>query len=405
MKKHQKYFPVYKNGKLQNKFLIAADNVTDTNPANIILGNERVLNARLHDAQFFFSEDTKHDFDFFNNKLKFITFQQKLGSVADKNKRNLEMAKFLIEKLDINKEDEKVCISVVENMKADLSTSMVFEFTELQGYVGQQYAIEWGFDKQIANGIYEHYMPAFAGDNMPSTIHGTIASLSDKIDTICGHFSIGNTPSGSQDPYALRRQANGIVLILMNNKDLQIDLSTLLEKSLCILKSENSEKILKTLEDFFLQRIFTLLKDQDIPMDTIKAANTLDISLLKKRLAFIEILKPALEYKSIIEAIVRVLNITKNVKAPGEVDPSLFQHDIEETLYDKSLVFKSISKDDTWNESTLHRLAKGASIINAYFDDILVMDKDEKIKNNRLSTLYSIATSTAIFANFKEFIT
>ncbi|OGI08031.1 MAG: glycine--tRNA ligase subunit beta [Candidatus Margulisbacteria bacterium GWF2_35_9] len=402
MKKHQKYFPVYKKGSLQNTFLMVADNVTPTNSDNIIMGNERVLTARLHDAQFFYHEDTKRNFDFFNEKLKSITFQQKLGSIADKNNRNLQLAEYLYELLKFTTKDKEITTHIIQNQKADLSTSMVFEFTELQGYVGQQYALKWGYDKIIADGIYEHYLPSFAGDKLPSTLYGTIASLSDKLDTICSHFSIGNIPSGSQDPYALRRQANGIVQILLSNNDANINIESLIKKSLEILNFENTNQVFESLCAFFETRISTILKDQELPMDIIKAVTTLDISLLKKRIDFVKLLKEALEYKSIIEAIVRVQNITKDVKKTVDVDQRLFKFDIEKTLFDEATDLEILCNSSLWNEATLHRLARSASIITAYFNEILVMDADEKIKNNRLSCLYSLSQSASVFANFKE---
>jgi len=390
MKKHQKYFPVMEDGKLTNKFLITADNVNDKNSANIVKGNEKVLQARLCDAEFFYKEDMKHDFSFFNEQLKAITFQKKLGSVSQKVERNVATAEYIIDKLKLEKKAKDTVLEIVKNAKADLSTQMVNEFADLQGYIGQQYALKWGEAKEIADGIYEHYLPAFAGDALPSSIYSSIASVADKMDTIVGQFAIGKIPSGSQDPFALRRQANGIVRIFYETDYFQFSLYDLIKATLQHYKDMDvSAENIKKLFAFFEQRIEQYLKDAGIALDIIQTITTLDLVLLKKRLNLCLELNKSDKQKLIIEAAARVINITKDVHVEDTVvvDPFLFEDSSERSLYDG---FKIFAEDKQWDASLIKEWAVLAAYIGDFFDEVMVMVEDDKVKANRLSMLFGI---------------
>ncbi|MDD5456530.1 MAG: glycine--tRNA ligase subunit beta [Candidatus Margulisbacteria bacterium] len=404
MQKHQKYFAIHKKGRLTNNFLIVADNVTSTNKPTIINGNERVLKARLHDARFYYQEDIKHDFAFFLEKLKNVTFQQKLGSMKDKTDRNLLCAKEIYPLIKLSATDQKITDSIIKLAKADLATTMVFEFTELQGYIGQQYALQWGYDKIVADGILEHYYPVFAGDKLPTTIYASIASLSDKIDTVSSHFALNHIPSGSNDPYGLRRQANGILQILFENEQLALDLNILLQKSLqSIPNVSDRPKVLVELTDFFLLRMESLLKDKGLSIDVVKAINTLNIKQLKKRFTFLPLLQASEPYKLVAEAAVRINNICKNFPESREIKPALFEHDIEKQLL-KS--YENIQKElaKPWDKTLTEKLSDFARLIDKYFDKVMVMVDNTDLKNNRLSLLKNIDNFFKEIADFKALV-
>lgn len=400
MSKHQKYFPVFEKGKLINKFQIVADNVNDKNEKNIIAGNQKVLKARLCDAKFYFEEDTKRDFEFFLNKLKTITFQQKLGSIYDKLERNLFVANIICNKCEIG--ERELAMDITKYAKADLSTGMVYEFPELQGYIGQQYALKWHFNKSIADGIYEQYLPAFAGDVLPSFLEACIASVADKVETIVGQFVIGKIPSGSQDPFGLRRQANGVLRIFYETDFFPFSIEYLIEKTLSLYNKFDipKENIVK-LYDFFDQRIEQYLKERGIAVDIIQTTKTLNITLLKKRLILFDKLNQSKNKKEILEAIIRVLNITKDVDPSKikQIDPFLFEDNSERELFD---ILKTLSnKDVAWDEALIKEWNTLAKAISNFFNAVMVMVEDVSIKNNRLSELYKIREYFVQFGDFK----
>ena len=399
MKKHQKYFAVRKNGKLHNTFIITADNVSETNSATIIAGNEKVLKARLHDARFYYTEDTHKNFDFFNNKLKTITFQQGLGSIADKNERHQKILTYLAETIELDQETLKKASEICALQKADLATSMVFEFTELQGYVGQQYALKWGYPEDIALGIKEHYLPTGAGDSLPSTLPGSLCSIADKLDSICGHFALGHIPSGSQDPYALRRQANGIVLICLAEDKLHVDLEKLLEFGINNLKIDIKIEYRQQLIQFFKQRLDTILRDKGLLPETVEAIITLDLALLRKRKAFLPSLLDSPNFKAITEAAVRVANLAKNHTGEIEVQKDLFEKPIEAALLSKMEQVELEIKQPWAN--LLTGIADLSQTIEHYFIDIMVMVENTEVKHNRLSLLSRCHKVYAIIADFK----
>jgi glycyl-tRNA synthetase beta chain len=400
MGNHQKYFPVYEGIKLTNKFLLIAENCNKDNKKNIIEGNQRVLRARLYDAKFYYEEDINHDFDFFLEKLKNITFQQKLGTVYDKVERNIALSKIIAQRIKIENIDK--IIEIATFSKADLATAMVYEFSDLQGYIGQQYALKWGMENEIAEGLYEHYLPAFSGDKLPKSIYSSVVSVADKMDNIVGQFIVGNIPSGSQDPFALRRQANGIVRIFYETNFFDFSLIYLIEKSLALYNNVNStEEIKVKLIDFFEQRIEQYLKEKNLNIELIKTVKNLDIKLLKDRLSFIQLLLNNENIKLILENINRVSNITKSiVSINNEVNPSLFEDDSEKKLFQ---TFNSILLiSNQWDKDLIKQWFIFVEAITNFFDSVMVMSDNENVKNNRITLLLSIKLYFEKFGDFKN---
>lgn len=401
MKKHQKYIPVLKKDALTNTFLVAADNVTKTNTKTIIAGNERVVRARLQDARFYFDDDISKMADHFLEKLKTITYQQELGSISDKVVRNLALALYIADLAELPSDQRKPLAELVTLSKFDLATTMVIEFTELQGYVGEQYALKWGIDPAIASGIANHYKPAFAGDSLPLSLLARVASVADKLETIVGHFAIGHIPSGSFDPYALRRQANGVVQIMLETPELTCNLSLLVDKALANLPlAETPAGIKEKLEEFLSGRLATTLRDRDIPAGVVNAILTLDLHFLLKRLATIRQIQDDPSFAKIVEAAVRVANITKAVDRVGIIDTTKFEQAIETTLWE---ITKSLDEAvmGAWSPVFIRSLVIAADTLALYFDAVMVMADDAAVRETRLGVLKTLDNIFRQIADFK----
>ncbi len=277
MKEHQRYFPVVKDGKLLPNF-IAVRNGNDYKIDVVKAGNEKVLVARLEDALFFYKEDTKKNLESYIEKLKTVVFQAKLGTVYDKTLRIEKLSSDILESLNLNYIKEDV-IRAAKLCKADLVTGMVFEFTELQGIMGREYAKVGGENEVVSEAIFEHYLPRFAGDILPETKAGIALSIADKLDSIAGFFAIGIQPTGSQDPYALRRQALGVLSILMDKK-LDVNLKDLVNHALNNYNNLefNKEEVSTQIMEFFKERIKNLFRDLGIRYDVIEAVLSSEIS-------------------------------------------------------------------------------------------------------------------------------
>ena len=269
MKAHQRYFPVVGEDSNLLPYFIAVRNGNDYKIENVKAGNEKVLEARLADAKFFFNEDRQHDLEYYRNKLNTVVFQEKLGTLLDKSERIYNIAKVYGKEVDVNIEDLE---SAAYYAKADLVTNMVFEFDELQGYMGMQYSRLEGKNDTVSKAIYEHYMPRFNGDTVPSTMEGAILSIIDKMDTIAGFFAIGIQPTGSADPFALRRQCIGILTILLE-KNIEIDVARLASISLDQYSSVEFDKdsVIENIIEFFNERTKNMFKDMGIRYDVVEA--------------------------------------------------------------------------------------------------------------------------------------
>lgn len=386
MKTHQKYFSVEDGeGNMHPSFVVVSN--TDSNNNDIVRkGAERVLRARLEDARFYFNEDQEISLSEHVEKLKKVSFQEKLGSLYEKTERISTLSSSIADQLNFQKKEklQRACLLC----KADLVTGVVGEFPELQGYMGMIYALNSGEDGEVASAIYEHYLPKFAGDSIPENELGAIISLADKMDNITSFFYLDLIPTGSEDPFALRRQAAGILNILQD-KDYPVSLESLMEISLRNLEiSDESRKILsEEILHFFYPRLEGIFQSQRYRSDIINAAlasgNTI-ISDLKHRIEIMSSLTTDDRFTELLTAATRVYNILVNAK-PAAVDEMLLIEPAEKELF--SAVNAARDKLESSNFRVLFELQ---APINTFFDNVLVMDKDQRVKDNRLALLYSV---------------
>ena len=410
MRDHQRYFPVLKDGQLLPLF-ITIRNGGKEHLETVQHGNERVLRARLEDAQFFFDEDRKKTLEQHGEKLKTVVFQDGLGTIYDKALRLEVLAGYIADAIGANEQDKKDAVRAAKLAKADLVTGMVTEFTELQGVMGREYALLDGETKAVAQAIDEHYMPRFAGDSQPASVAGRIVSLADKIDTIVGTFSRGLIPTGSQDPFALRRQALGIVNML-KEAQYHISLSQLVAKAMELLKIADAgqqAKLQNDVADFMKLRLKNVLADAGIRYDVVDAVFvTVDdiYGVFLRAQAVNEAVKQDME--KTIQAFVRTGNIARKAEdVQAAVEAGLLAEQVEKDLYKAYEVAASkvekeiVAQDYAGAIATLSQLA---APIDAFFDGVMVMDKDEKIKNNRLGLLKLVDNLICQVADFSKIV-
>lgn len=405
MREHQRYFPVMDaDGKLLAKF-ITVRNGGKEHLATVAHGNERVLRARLSDAEFFFDEDRKTSLADKREKLKKVSFQEGLGNVFDKTNRLVNLALTLKKEVALNVEDEEL-IRAAQLSKADLVTGMVTEFTELQGVMGREYALLDGEREDVALAIYEHYLPRFAGDVLPHSAMGCILSLADKVDNIAATFSRGMAPTGSQDPFGMRRQALGCINILVNAGYTGLYFNQIFEAALQLLAVDEKKiaGLVAQIVEFFKQRIKNMLTDQGIRYDVVDAVLSssttageelqLDVAdIFAKAQVLAEYVVTA-EAQESIQAFTRVDNISKKAEVLSPViNATLLKEQVEQDLYkavttvDKQAI--ALLKDSRYQEY-MDLLNTLAAPVNAFFDGVMVMDKDENIKDNRLALLAQV---------------
>ncbi|MCH1959513.1 glycine--tRNA ligase subunit beta [Romboutsia hominis] len=394
MQQHQRYFPVLKDGKLLPNF-IAVRNGNDYKIENVKKGNEKVLEARLADALFFYKEDTKKDLESYIEKLKSVVFQAKLGTVYDKSLRIEKLSVKILDLLGLS-QDEADTKRAAKLCKADLVTGMVFEFTELQGIMGREYAKVGGENEAVSEAIFEHYLPRFAGDILPQTNAGIALSIADKLDSIAGFFAIGIHPTGSQDPYALRRQALGVINILMDRK-LDISLKSLVDISLENYTNLEFDKqtVANEMMEFFNERIKNLFRELGIRYDVIDAVLSANIDNVSDMYIRAEELNNWLQKDELVEMLTafnRVSTLAQKATS-SEVKEELLVEDAEKALYNEfknvKESVKSLLSEKRYSES-LDAFASLRTSIDNMFDSVMVMDKDEAIKNNRLGLLKQI---------------
>lgn len=397
MREHQRYFPVLdEDGNLLNKF-ITVRNGGSEHLDIVTHGNERVLRARLSDAEFFFNEDRAVKLEDRLEKLKTVSFQEGLGNMYDKSERLVKMAEMLRFAINtpVDEEELRRCALLC---KTDLVTGMVIEFTELQGVMGREYALLDGEKPEVATGIFEHYLPRFAGDALPATTIGRIVGIGDKLDNICATFSRGLAPTGSQDPYALRRQALGVINILLD-ANYHISLAKIIAGTLYLLdiKPEETGKLVPQIMEFFKQRLRNLLMDQGIRYDVIDAVfadkrndDMVDLAVRCKALAaYVE----AGNAEPLVQVSVRVSNLCKKIEKEVAISGALFKDESENKLHE---VVATVSKEII-PEIVLYDYAavlkageKVIEPVNTFFDNVMVMDEDENVKNNRLAMLEEV---------------
>ena len=408
MKEHQRYFPVSKDGKLLPNFIAVRNG--DSNRIDLVkAGNEKVLRARLADALFFYHEDTKKPLESFVDKLQTVVFQAKLGTVYDKTLRIEKLSQVILNELNMTESKENT-LRAAKLCKADLVTNMVFEFTELQGIMGRDYAQVSGENEEVCQGIFEHYLPRFAGDILPETNTGIALSIADKLDSIAGFFAIGIKPSGSQDPYALRRQALGILSILLDRK-LSVNLNNLINAALDNYSNLefNKEEVASQIVEFFVERVKNLFKDLGIRYDVIDAVlnnNLNDISDIHTRALELNRWLQKDELVEMLTAFNRVATLAE--KATTDiVKEDLLKEDAEIKLYNgfkeiKSNV-ESLLLDKKYNEA-LDAFATLRPLVDNLFDNVMVMDKDEAIKENRLGLLKQIYSTMLTICDLSKIV-
>ena len=408
MKEHQRYFPVSKDGKLLPYFIAVRNG--DSHRIDIVkAGNEKVLKARLADALFFYKEDTKKPLESFVDKLQTVVFQAKLGTVYDKSLRIDKLSQTILNELNMS-ESAKNTQRAAKLCKADLVTNMVFEFTELQGIMGRDYAKVGGENEEVCQAIFEHYLPRYAGDILPETNAGIALSIADKLDSIAGFFAIGIKPSGSQDPYALRRQALGILSILFDKK-LSVNLNNLINAALDNYSNLefNKEEVASQIVEFFVERVKNLFKDLGIRYDVIDAVlnnNLNDISDIHTRALELNRWLQKDELVEMLTAFNRVSTLAQKATI-DIVKEELLKEDAEIKLYNGfkeiKLNVESLLVDKKYNEA-LDAFATLRPLVDNLFDNVMVMDKDESVKENRLGLLKQIYSTMLTICDLSKIV-
>ena len=415
---HQKYFAVLdKSGNVSTKFVIVQNGIKDEGAVKE--GNERVLKARLNDAAFFYEEDRKHDFCYWTDKLKEVIFFSNLGSMYDKAVRLKKISMHMADLLDGSSLEGKNDISTdlaaaSMHCKCDLVASMVVEFPALQGLVGRQYAREKGEKYTVSDAIFEHYLPRFAGDILPSTDVGLILSIADKIDTITGMFLAGKIPSSSEDPFALRRKTSGIVLSILKGKyDFEIadlinyDLKLYLESY--DFRGVSGSKIINEVKDFIIARFRFLLEKKGRRLDILESileagcGSILDIDL---RYAAIEEFIGKRDIKRISFPMTRCRNIIGG-KEFGEVEEKFLVEEYEKKLFSSVKMKRSSIEDLILRKdyiSVLVELNELGETVDLFFDKVLVMDKDEKIRSNRINLIKKTVDLYMMLGDFSRLV-
>lgn len=414
MRNHQRFFYVEnQDGKLL-PFFISVRNGNSDFIENVIKGNEKVLAARLYDAEFFYQEDQNHDIDYFVNKLKNVTFHDKISTVYEKMQRVQVISRLIGKKVGLNDSQLADLQRAAEIYKFDLVTGMVGEFSELQGVMGEKYALLFGEKPEVAVAIREHYMPISANGELPQSKIGAVLAVADKLDTVMTFFAAGMIPSGSNDPYALRRQAAGIVNIVDNQK-WRLPLDSLMEK---IITDENTAQvapkvdqkpIIKDVILFIKERIKRVLRAAKIKFDLVDAAVNATSTDILYNINSAKVLnnhKEDADFKAVIEALTRVERISNksDFKATDLfVDPALFENESELKMNAEvdrlSTDFEKLTASDDFS-----KLASLEPVIKEYFDKTMVMAKDETVKENRLKELTKLARMINYFAEVDKII-
>jgi len=396
MREHQRYFSLTDNNGKLLPYFVTISNTRPRDPNIVARGNERVLHARLSDANFFFVEDRKTPLMQRLEGLKKVVYHSKLGTSYEKVMRISNLAEYLTESIAPSLQETVKRASLL--CKCDLITGMVGEFPNLQGVMGKIYALLSGEKDEVAQAIYEHYLPISAGGAIPSSQAGAILSIADKFDTIVGCFGVGLIPTGTADPYALRRQTIGIINIILGKRYL-FSISQLIDKSLALL-SERVERPAREIKtdvlEFFKGRLQNLLGSKGVSPDAVDAALAVgfdDIVDLEERVKALHDLRSEPGFESLAIAFKRVVNISK-AHTPQKIDPRRFESDVEGKLFE---AYREIGKQASENiarkdyPAALKDLSSLRQPVDDFFDGVMVMAEDEKIKNNRLSLLSSIS--------------
>lgn len=407
---HQRYFPLYDSeGALTNRFIV----VGNGDPAcseTIIDGNERVVRARLYDAKFFYDEDLKRPLESYVDELSQVVFQEKLGTMLDKTNRIVGLAKHLSADGKLSETDAADAVRAAHLCKADLVTSAVIEFTSVQGVMGSYYAKACGETDQVAQAIEQHYRPRFAGDEVPQTQSGKVVALADKLDTICGLFSVGQGPSGSSDPFALRRSAIGIVAMLSCDQPLEISLVSAIDASLDLFAQDGIEFDKQAVRDevieFFITRTRVMLRDSGKRIDAIDAVLAAGVQEPVELINRVEALETARTnepetFENLATAYARANNL-RDPKLGSEVDESLLtevEHALSTAVVQAETRVSMALDNDNYAEA-LNELASLRKPIDLFFERVMIMDEDQALRENRLKLLNRFVN---VFTNVADF--
>ena len=407
MEKHQKYFPVIDDEGRLLPYFIAVNNTNVKDRELSINGHERVLRARLSDARFFYAEDQKKSLPGLTESLKNVLYQKQLGTSYEKMERFRGLAGHLAKALGnpaITSDVERTAYLC----KADLVSEMVGEFPGLQGIMGREYARLAGETDVVSHAIFEHYLPRFAEDELPQSDVGAIVSIADKLDSIAGCFSIGLVPTGTADPYALRRQCLGIINIILD-KGYTLSLKDLVAAAVERLSAKTTrpaDEIISDVLAFFSGRLSNLLSSQGQSHDVVDAVLTIGINNLTddvNRIKALGQMKKDPNFEALSVSFKRVVNIIKKASAGTNVDPAGFEHDAERMLHKKYLEIRDKVHERMAQKKYLDALQLISTIresVDAFFDSVMVMAEDKNVQQNRLALLSEIAS---LFTNFADF--
>lgn len=412
MRVNQRYIVVESMGKLL-PFFIGVRNGDDRSIDQVVKGNEKVLSARLADARFFYEEDQKLTIDQYNERLETVVWHEELGSMADKVRRIRELSGEWAEVLKLENKKVDLIDRAASICKFDLVTLMVYEFPELQGLMGDYYAQKFGEAPEVARAIREHYYPLSSGGQSPTDDIGSLVAIADKIDTIVGSFLIGIIPTGSQDPYGLRRAAQGIVQILIEMK-IDLTLDQLFKSSLSIYRklynlSKTDAEVLEELRQFFGLRVKNILQDQGIRYDIIDALLPLISGNLEELIQKADVFQARVEqgeFKKAVEAFNRVGNLAKKADTIELVTSDLTE-EAEKMLWEQYTRVRQLTEkemqDGNFGEA-LNQLASLQPAIDTFFDQVMVMVEDEKLRQARLALLKQLSNLFNTFADFSKLI-
>lgn len=399
VKKQQKCFPVKDSG----TFLIVSDGKRDK---EIVSGYEQVVNARLHDAKFFYDEDIKVPLEKNLEKMKKIVYHEKVGSMWDKTKRIVELSSWLAGQLGAGKEIISQVERAAELAKSDLTTHMVGEFSSLAGVMGREYSLVAGEDARISKAIYEHYLPRFAGDKAPSELQGAIVGIADRIDSIVACFAADIVPTGSMDPYGLRRAASGIVAIMLG-KSIEISLPGLIAECSRIVGVKENALNMKVL-DFIKQRLKAVLETEGVRYDVCDSVLEASDDVMSAYCKAFEIMKVIKDewFKTVVLAADRIDRIVSGSKASG-ADTALFEDDEEKSLYKVYCQMKDIISDRLSNKEYAKALYDYKTLtkpVDIFFEKVLVMHQEANIRNNRLALLGEVRSLYRMFADLSRIV-
>jgi glycyl-tRNA synthetase beta chain len=410
---HQKYFAVQDaEGKLSNKFVF----ISNGDPAHseiIRLGNEKVVTARLEDASFYYNEDTSKPLDSYIQKLEEVTFQEKLGTLREKTDRVCKLVGWMADALQLDENTKTKAERAALLAKADLVTLMLGEkeFTKLQGYIGKAYAIKTGEDADVADAIYDHYMPRGTKDGLPGNVIGALVAVADKVDTVCGIMGVDLIPTGSSDPFALRRAANGAVQIISAN-NWEFSWIELLETAFVQLEAKLSEKNhnLDKVKDFFAQRVEWFMQQDKIAydvIDSIKHVGWDNLPLTIKRASDIQSYRNSDEFLNLVGGYKRVSNILAKADVVSEISENLLNEEAEKSLFEyfkvnENAIDEKLGSKDF--QAGMKILVEARLVIDNFFENVLVNAEDEGLKNNRLALLKVIQTEFLKIADISKIV-